>query len=162
MFDNGREKAERLLEMATLLGKSKIISQVQSMLVPKVVEIFSEHDNEDLRRMILTDYDLVKNHTPPGIKQTLQNVGSSRETRQYFEAMVMESITPENIIKWLRNPEEWLDADEAAEQREELRQCADVIENTQGGMEWLERQVLDVYRMANIVPEEPSPAKATE
>lgn len=162
MFEGQKEKAEKLLNMASMFGKSAIIGQVQSMLIPKIVQIFSEHDHEDLKRMILTDYDLVKEHTPEGVRTALQNVGSSPETRQYFETLVMETVTPENILLWLRNPEEWLDAEEAAEQREELRKCAEVIENTKGGPQWLEEQVLDVYRIANILPEDTNRVEATD
>lgn len=158
----GREKADKLMETASVLGKSVIISQVQSILAPKVVEIFSDHGHEELKRMILTDYDLVMEHTPEGLRKTLKRVGPTRELRLQFENMVVESIQPENVLFWLKNPEEWLEDDEAEEQREELRKCAEVIETTDGGQEWLVRQVEDVYKIAGIIPEDTRIAESND
>lgn len=162
MFEEQKETAEQILSTATLLGESFVIRQVQSMLIPHVVDIFAEHDHEDLKRMIVTDYDLVENQAPEGVKNTLRNLGSSPETRQLFENLVLDSITPENILDWLRNPEEWLDEDGDEEQRERLRKCAEVIEETPGGYEWLEEQVIEVYRIANIVPEDTNLKQAND
>lgn len=162
MFEEQKETAEQILSTATLLGESFVIRQVQSMLIPHVVDIFADHDHEDLKRMIVTDYDLVENQAPEGVKNTLRNLGSSPETRQLFETLVLESITPENILNWLRNPEEWLDEDGDEEQRERLRKCAEVIEETPGGYEWLEEQVIEVYRIANIVPEDTNLKQAND
>lgn len=162
MFEGKKEKAEELLKMASLLGKSTIIGQVQSMLVPYIIEIFGEHDHTDLKRMILTDYDLVETQTPDNVRKALKNVGSSPQTRSYFESLVMDTITPENILTWLRNPKEWLDEEASAKERTELRRCAKVIENTDGGEEWLERQVLDIYRIAEIIPEDTKTVKPTD
>lgn len=155
------DKLQKLAQTASLLGKSTVIQQVQQMLMPHILAIFSEHDHGELEKMIQTNYRLVDNHTPPGIKNALQNLGSNPELREQWEGVVLTYVTPENIKQWLRNPEEWLDADEAERQRAELRRCADVIEETPGGEEWLQSQVMDLYRMARIVPKN-STARAAD
>lgn len=156
------ETLKKLLGTASFLGKSAVISQVQAMLMPKILEVFSDHGHDELQRMILTDYRLVENQTPEPIRNALTNLGSNPETRQQWEGVVLEYITPDNIKTWMRNPGEWLDAEEAEEQREELRKCAEVIETTKGGEEWLEEQVVDLYRMANIVPNKDKSVEAND
>lgn len=139
------------LKIVSKFGKSAAITQVQSMLIPHILNVFAEPNHEDLRNYIIVDYDLVEKDTPPGVRNALDNLGSNRELRSQWEHIVLQLITPENIKAWLRHPEEWLSVEEADRQRAELKRCADVIENTEGGEEWLEEQVLDLYRMANIV-----------
>lgn len=149
---NPRETIKSVLKMASLFGKGTAVTQAQTMLMPHILRVFSQHDHTELERMILTNYPLVEEKTPEKIRNALDNLGSDPEVRAQYEGVVLELITPENILNWLRNPDEWLDEEEANRQREELRWCAEVIEETEGGEEWLEEQVLDLYRMANIVP----------
>lgn len=162
MFDDANAKISETLDTLSSLGKTTAVSWVQQMLIPHVLDVFSEYDEEVVRRMIRTDYALVREETPPKIKQTLRNLGSNPEIRQRWEGVVLNTLTPVNILEWMKNPEEWLDAKDAAEQRERLRQCAAMIEKTPGGEAWLERQVIDLYRLAQIVPEDSTPATADD
>lgn len=153
MLDNMTpEKVRKVLQMGKLMGETKLVEKVQQMMMPHILHVFSEHDAEKVEHFIYTDYDLVKEETPPRIKQTLKNVGSNPEMRKQWESVVLKYVTPENIKGWLRNPEQWLDTEDAEEQRRELRRCAEKIEETPGGEEWLERQVMQLYQWANIVP----------
>lgn len=154
MLENSQEKIETVLNTLSVLGKSAAVTQVQSIVVPYVMEVFTEHDHTTLEKMILMDYDLVAQKTPPGVRQTLNNVGSSPKMRQQWQGLITQQITPQNILLWLKNPDEWLNAEDADEQREELQKCAEVIESTPGGEEWLARQVFEVYKMAGIAPED--------
>lgn len=162
MSSNGSSKLQQFFETASLFGKSVAISQVQKMLMPHILEVFTEHNHEELRRYIITDYPLVRKHTPEGVKNALANLGSNPEMRRQWESMALELVTPENIIGWMREPEAWLDEAEADRQRAELKRCADVIEQTEGGREWLDEQVLQVYRFARIVPEEDKRVEADD
>lgn len=143
---------KRFLKTATFLGKGFAVRQVQSMLMPHILQIFNEHDHSELEKMVVTNYALIEEQTPQPVRNILDNLGSNPEMRAQWEGVVLELVTPENIKEWLRNPDEWLDAEEAEEQREELRKCAEVIEETPHGEQWLETQVLDLYRMAHIIP----------
>ena len=162
MFDDAGNRAKEMLSTLSTFGKAAAIQQVQSMLIPHVLNIFAEHDHTVLRKMIYADYDLVREEMPPGLKQALQNIGSDPEFRQQYEGLVLQTLTPENILEWLDEPEEWLDPEEAAEQIAEIKRCADTIRETPGGQEWLERQVWDLYRLGNIVPEDSTPAAADD
>lgn len=162
MFNDGGEKVKEYLSTLSTLGRSAAIQQVQSILIPHVLNIFGEHDHTMLRNMIYTDYDLVQEETPEGIKRALQNLGSDPQFRAQFEGLVVQTLTPENILEWLDNPEEWLDEDGAEDQREELQKCAQVIRETPGGLQWLEKQVWDLYRLGNIVPEDSTPQAADD
>lgn len=161
-ISDATDTLKNILKTASFLGKNVAVSQVQSMLMPQILKVFSEHGHEDLQRMIVTNYSLVEEQTPPGIRNALDNLGSNPETRQQWEGVVLEYITPENIIEWLRNPEEWLNEEEAEKQREELKLCATTIEETEGGEEWLETQVMDLYRMAHIVPNNSKSVEAND
>lgn len=162
MADLDKEKLTKTAKTLTSMGRSLAITQVQSMVMPHVMETFAEYDEETVRRMIVTDYDLVREQTPAGVKKTLHNLGTNPEIRQEFEGVVLTTITPENVLDWLRNPEEWLDEEEAEVQRERMQRCAEMIEETEGGMAWLERQVFDLYRLAQLVPEDSTPARADD
>lgn len=160
--DEATDRLKQLLDTASIFGKSMAISQVQAMLMPQILRIFSDHGHEDLHRMIVTGYPLVEEQTPAPVRNALDNLGSNPETRQQWEGVVLEHVTPANIIHWLKNPEEWLDEAEAEQQRDELKRCAHVIEETDGGHEWLQTQVMDIYRMAHIVPNNSKPVEAKE
>lgn len=162
MFDQRKEDLKQLLTVAKTFGKSAVMGQIRSMLIPHVMEVFSKHGHSELRAAILQDYPLVENHTPDGVRNALHNVGSDPEMREMFHGLIVEAITPANIIAWMENPEEWLDRREAEEQREELQKCADVIRETSGGEEWLARQVYEIYRMAGITPEHTNPVQAND
>lgn len=156
------ERAGQVLQKISALSDSAAIAQAQKMILPHVLRIFSQHGHEDLRRMILTDYDLVEQQTPEGVRNALGNIGSDPQTRRQWEHLIVEYITPDNIIEWLRAPEEWLDEAEADEQRAELKRCADVIEETPGGEEWLAQQVYAIYTMAGIAPEDSTRQKPND
>lgn len=162
MLDDYKEDIQKLVGMAKTLGKGTLLTQVQSMLIPHVMEVFSRYNHTQLRAAILDDYPLVATHTPEGVRNALSNVGSDPETRQMFQSLMVEAITPENILTWMEHPEEWLDAEEAEEQREELQKCAEVIRETSGGEEWLYRQVYEIYRMAGITAEDTRPVQADD
>lgn len=156
-MDISKSSINDLLETASSLGQSALVSYVQSLILPHVMEVFAKHDHNKLEAMIRTNYPLVREHTPEGYKRALANLGSNPKFKQQYEQMVLEYVTPENVLEWMRNPDEWLDEEEANEQREELRKCAAVIEETPHGEQWLEDQVLQVYEFAGIVPEDSTP-----
>lgn len=156
------ERLRNLAQMGKLVGESTIITHVQNALLPHIISIFTEHGADDLERMIITDYALVEKEAPEGIKRTIRNLGSNPKARRYYEELVVEYVRPENILEWMRNPEEWLDVEEADQQRAELKRCADVLEETPGGQEWLAAQVWTLYRWANIVPEDSTRATAND
>lgn len=145
------DRLQSALHTAATFSKTMAMGMVQKMLMPYILQVFAEHDHEQLRKMIIADYALVRRKTPEGVRIALDNVGSNPELRERWEGIVLEVVTPENIKEWLRNPDEWLDAEGAEQQRERLRRCADVIEETQGGELWLEQQVLDLYAMAGLI-----------
>lgn len=145
------ERLQSLAKTVSLFGKEVAISKTQQYLMPHILEVFTEHDAEELKRMIQANYPLAEQETPAGIRQALDNLGSNPELRSQWEGTVVNLVTPENILHWLRHPEEWLDAEEAEAQRAELKRCAEVIEESAGGEEWLEQQVLQLYRFANII-----------
>lgn len=148
-----KDALNKVVSTGKLFGKSWIVQQAQSFLIPKVMSVFAEHDHEQLRRMILSNYELVENDLPEGYKNALRNFGKDSDTQELYEGIVRQYVTPDNVLKWLRNPEEWLSHEEAVEQREELRKCAEVIEETSGGRRWLDMQVVRLYEYAGIIPE---------
>lgn len=155
-----RKQLEQFLDAVKVFGQGFAIKQAQSMLLPHIMEVFSEHDHGDLRAMIYQDYPLVENHTPEGVRSALGKIGSDEDVQQQYQSIVVQTITPENVIRWLENPEEWLDEHEADEQREELQKCAEVLRETSKGEEWLAEQIYAIYRMAGISAEDTSPATA--
>lgn len=162
MGDEDAHRLQRTLEQLSFVSKTAVQTAAVQFIVPKVVDVFAHHDEEDLRRMILSNYPLVEKRMPAGYKKALRNLGSNPRLRQHYEQAVIDNVRPENIKAWLRAPEEWLDAEEAEEQRERLKACADVIEETPGGEPWLEAQVLQVYQYAQIVPDQPAEAAADD
>lgn len=155
-------RIQRTLERLSYVSQSAAMSAVQQYLMPYIIRVFADHDEGDLERMILANYDLVKQQTPAGIKQALRNLGSNPRLREQYADLVVTLVTPANVKEWLRNPEEWLEAEEADEQRERLKACADVIEETPGGEVWLEAQIMRLYEYAQIVPEQPDTAVADD
>lgn len=154
MSTDVKGQLQAVLKTLSLFGKGQAAAQVQKLLLPHIMRVFSKHDHTMLENMILIDYDLVEEQTPPGVRNAIQNLGSNPELRQQWEQIVVSTVRPENILVWMRNPDEWLDEEEADELRDELQKCAKVIEETDGGYEWLERQVLTLYKWAQIVPED--------
>lgn len=155
-------KISGIVKEFALHGKAAAIAETQRQLIPHIIDIFANHDQDTVWQFIVTDYPLVEEETPQTLKNTLANLANNSKLRGVYHNAMLEYITPENILMWLRNPEEWLDDAEAQEQRERLRQCAEVIETTEGGYAWLEEQVLQIYRYADIVPEDSTPANTNE
>lgn len=143
----------RVASMLSLAGKSAGISWAQRFLMPHILEVFADHDHEELHRMILANYPLVQNDLPPNVKQALRNLGNNPRLRDQYEQVVLTTVTPANIIEWMQDPDEWLPEDASDEHRDRIRACAMTIERTGGGDAWLERQVLELYHIAGIVPE---------
>lgn len=160
--DATASRLQRTLEKVSMFGQTAAVTAAQQFLMPYILRVFADHDEGDLRRMILSNYPLVEKQTPPGVKRALENLGSNPRLRQQYEESVVQMVQPGNILTWMRTPEDWLDIEEADEQRERLKACADVIEETPGGQAWLEAQVLQVYRYANIVPSTPAEASADD
>lgn len=154
MSENGESRLQSIASMAKLLGKDVGVTMAQKWLMPKILQIFTEHDHQELRRYILSNYDLVENETPPGIKRALRNLGNDPQLRSQYEQVVMTYVTPDNVIHWLEHPEEWLEDEDADEQRVELKACAETIKTTAGGELWLQRQILQIYEYAGIVPQD--------
>lgn len=154
MGGNGDSRIGQIADALKLVGKGSAISMAQSFLLPKVMAVFAEHDHEELRMYIRSNYPLVERETPDGVKRALNNLGNDPRFRDQYESLVLQTVTPANVMEWLRTPEEWLDREDAEQQRAELRRCAEVIETTPGGQEWLEAQVLQLYAYAGIIPED--------
>lgn len=146
------ERIEKVLRTLSKLGRGTAVTTAQRMLMPHVIRVFTEHDHEELRRMILANYPLVEQETPDNVKAALRNLGSNEDLRQQWEGVVTTHITPENILSWLQQPEEWGGDEFSDEHIMEIKLCAATIEETHGGKRWLEEQVLELYKYAGIVP----------
>lgn len=147
-------KIGQIAKVAMFEGKAAAITEAQRHLVPHILDIFTDHDHEEVYRFIITDYPLVREETPEPVKNALHNLSQNGMLRDRYHHAVLSTVTPENVLTWLRNPDEWLDAADADEVRVELEMCAAAIEETPGGQAWLEKQVYEIYRYANIVPED--------
>jgi len=158
MLDDLTETGADYLKAAFTVGETYVVSQVQKQLMPHIMRVFTEHGAMDLKAFILNDYPLVEEHTPQGVKNALHNLGTSEEVADQFRQMMLQYVTPQNVINWMKNPDEWLDEAEADEQREELERCAKVLEQTEGGEVWLEEQILQLYKYGHVVPEDTTTA----
>lgn len=128
-------------------GQMTIATLVKRGIQQSTVSVFRKHGAEDLERYILVDYNLVQEEMPPNIKKVVRNYGP-----QYADAIVAY-VNPNAVLHWLENPN-WI-PEEEEEVRQELQECADVIRETPGGREWLNRQVFHIYQMAGIANEAP-------
>lgn len=160
MIDNAGERISSIIKTFAFRGKQAAVMEAQRQLIPHILKIFAKHDEETVWKYIVTDYALVENETPEPIKNMLHNLSRNAQLRDTYHNTLVTYITPENILRWLRSPEEWLDAEDADKQRERLKQCAETIETTDGGEEWLARQVYCIYQYANAVPEDSTPQGA--
>lgn len=140
------DKLQELLDKSTYFTKQMGVSMAASMLYPHVLRIFTKYDADQVEKFIRVDYRLVRNHLPQGSKNALRKLDP-----QWGET-IMQLVTPENILHRLENPDEWVDEDAGPEEKREMQRAADIIRTTPGGMQWLEREVLDLYRIAGIIP----------
>lgn len=140
------EKLQSLLEQSKLVSKQMGVSMAASMLYPHVLSIFTTYDADQVAKFIRVDYRLVENHAPQGLKNALRKLGPT------WSETIMQLVTPENILTRLETPEEWVDDDAGREEIREMQRAAEIIRTTPGGMQWLEREVLDLYRIAGIIP----------
>lgn len=147
-------KVGKIAKVALFEGQAAAVTEAQRHLIPHILDIFTDHDHEEVYRFIITDYPLVREETPEPVKNALHNLSQNGMLRDRYHHAVLNTVTPENVLEWLNNPGEWLDEEDADEVRIELEMCAVIIEETPGGREWLERQVFQIYRYANIVPED--------
>lgn len=161
MSDRLGDRVRTLAKTLSLFGKSTATAKIQEVMLPHIMRIFSEYDHRTVHHFIITDYPLVEEETPAGLRNAIHNLSANPDLRQQWAGFLLDTVTPENILDWMRTPEAWLDDDSAAEQRENLRRCAEVIEETDGGEAWLEAQVWTVYQWARLVPADSSPEDST-
>jgi hypothetical protein len=121
-------------------------SIVKNAIKQKTVETLTDHGHEELERYITVRYPLVQEELPDRVKQLLGQYGPQHQD------MILAYISPEKVLYWMENPD-WVPEDET-DVRDELQACADTIRSTPGGEEWLNQQVLHLYQIANIVPED--------
>lgn len=162
MSEKVANRLRSVLTTASKLGKGAGLAAAQQLLLPHVLEVFGEHDHQEVKRMILADYQLVQHEMPEEARSVLENLGSNPELREQWAGTVTSTLTPENVLEWLHNADEYLDDDVDEERLREMEYCAVVIEDTSGGEAWLEQQILDLYRMAGIIPEDSTPAPAND
>lgn len=140
------DKLQELLDKSKFFTKQMGVSMAASMLYPHVLGIFTKYDAEQVEKFIRVDYRLFQNHAPRGLKNALRKLGPS------WSETIMQLVTPENILTRLENPDEWVGEDAGPEEKREMQRAAEIIRTTPGGMQWLEREVLDLYRIAGIIP----------
>lgn len=162
MVDIDSENVEKAMKVLSRMSKDTAMVMAQQMLIPHILNIFQEHDHNEVKRMILSNYPLVEKELPDNVEQALRNLGSNDQLRGRWEDVVVTYLTPDNILKWLHNPAEWSDEELPEEHRRELEYCAVVIEDTRGGREWLERQIEQLYKYAGIIPEETTVVEADD
>lgn len=156
------KRLSSIVKTYVLQGKRAAVVETQRHLIPHILKVFAEHDEETVYKFIVTDYPLVEERLPDSVKNALHNLAQNGQLRPVYQGWVMEYVTPENILTWMRNPDEWLDAEDAEDQRMNLRLCAATIEETEGGRAWLEEQVMEIYHYADIVPKDSTPEAAKE
>lgn len=147
------DRLSSLVEQSKFLTKQMGVSMGAKMLYPHVIGIFSKYSADQVEKFIRVDYRLVENHCPGGLRNALRRLGPQ------WSDTIMQLVTPEMILQRLAEPGEWTDGDVDEAQLREMREAAAIIRETPGGMAWLEREVLDLYRIAGIIPdgaEEPS------
>lgn len=144
----GRDWGDRIDQISRMLkfgGKAVAGPMVKEFVRNRVVRIFAETDPSTLQNYILTDYDLVKNDTPPKVRNVLGNIGPQ------FSEEIQQLVTPERVLGWLENPEEWMDVQQYPDRAADIRECYQIIKNTPGGEEWLEEQCIAVYEIAGVL-----------
>lgn len=138
-------KLKQLASTASALGKSAVMPALQSLLRREMVSILSEHDAEELERYIDVQYPLVENEIPEGYESALREVGPQ------FSETVAAMVTPEQVMAWLEEPEEWMDTDANAQEAAEARRCAEIIRTHPQGEPWLEAQVFYIYEITGVL-----------
>lgn len=160
--DDIGERVTKIAKVLMFQGRAAAAQEVQRQLIPHIMEVFAEHDEETVYQFIVTDYALVENDLPQPIKNALWNLAQNGHLRPVYHQWVLDKITPENVLDWMRHPDKWLDDDAADEQRERLQSTARKIEETPGGHEWLEARVWTLYQYAQVVPEDSNPQGSME
>lgn len=146
--DGGSDWGGRVDQIGRMLkfgGKAVAGPMVKEFIRTRVVRILSQRDPSTLQNYILTDYALVENDTPPKVRNVLGNIGPQ------FSEEIQELVTPERVLGWLEEPEEWMDVAEHPERAADIRECYQIIKNTPGGEEWLEEQCIAVYEIAGVL-----------
>lgn len=125
-------------DLSDILGstaKSNAPRVIRQILRRAAEDIFTEYNPVELERLIDDDYPLVEEEIPPGVKQTLREIGPE------FEDTIYREVRGENIKYWLANPG-WVDDPMVAAQ---LQECHRIIEEHPEGDAWLEDQVADIW-----------------
>jgi len=135
----------RVATTAKVAGKSMAVPAVKRFVREKAVAALNEHDPDDLEAYIFVDYPLIREELSPETKEALGNACPQ------FAGPIQSEVTPENVMLWLENPEEWMDEDTPEETMDEVREVAEVIKDTPGGQKWLEAQVLSLWDIGNIL-----------
>lgn len=136
---------DRVAGTAKIAGKSMAVPAVKQYVREKAVEALRDNDPEDLERYITVNYPLIRNSLSDEVKQALGNACPQ------FEGVIKSTVTPDKVMYWLENPEEWMDEDADEETLEEIRQAAQIIHETPGGERWLQNQVIDLWDIGNIL-----------
>lgn len=140
------ERLSSLVEQSKFFTRQMGVSMGARMLYPHVIGIFSKYDADEVENFIRVDYRLVENHCPRGLRNALRRLGPQ------WSDTIMQLVTPEMILQRLAEPEEWTGDDVDEDQLREMQAAAAIIRETSGGRKWLEREVLDLYRIAGIIP----------
>jgi len=138
-------RLEKLAGMAKGFGGLAATSAVQGIIREQVVALLNDHDPEELRQYIIVNYPLVREELPAEYKRVISNVGPS------LAGQIEAAVTPEAIMTWLRDPEEWMDDDAPEEHLDQIRECARIIEETPEGERWLQAQVVEIYGLAGVL-----------
>lgn len=139
------EKLTELVTKATIAGKQAALPVLQDILRQEVVRLLSQNDPEVLKQYIDVGYPIVENELPDGYRNALATAGPK------FEDQILQVVTPDTVLHWLSNPDEWMTDDIPDETRDDVREVADILKNYPGGYRWLENQVLAVYEICGIV-----------
>lgn len=132
----------KITSMAGVAGKTLVLPMVKEYIQTQVINVLNENGPEQLEQYILVQYPLVDNDLPDRVKQGMQRVGPK------YSAEIRQHVTPDNVLEWLDNPEEIIDADE--ETYEQIRECKRIIEETPRGRQWLRSQVLAVWILCGV------------
>lgn len=134
-----------LAAKAKLAGKQAVVPMIQQAVREELVDILNDHEPEELRGYIDVGYPLLENELPDGYKDALGNVGPN------FEDEIIQMVNDETVLSWLHNPEQWMDDDVDEERLEDIRRVGHILENYSGGREWLNQQIIALYRICNLI-----------
>jgi len=140
---NGAETAaSRIATLAQTAGAAVAVPALKSYVQRQVIDLVNSEDPDQLRECIEEDYPLVKEGLGEGTRNALGSVGPQ------FEDQIKSTVNPEGILTWLENPEEYIDAGD--DEYEQIRRCAEIIHETEGGRTWLTSQVIQLWKVAGI------------